>query len=84
MSSPPKIKFSIEISLIKKIILFCGILFKEMTQQTENYFLNLVKSNQIWTVITLFRLFRHQTELDLTPNQLEKRNYNRLKKGNFV
>ena len=35
-------------------------------------FRNLVKSNQIWIVITLFRLIWHQTEFRWVTNQSEK------------
>ena len=33
------------------------------------------KLNQIWTIITLFQLIRHQTELRLLPNRSKKCNY---------
>ena len=36
--------------------------------------MNHVNTNQIWVVITLFRLIWHQTEFRLVPNQSEKRN----------
>ena len=35
---------------------------------------NIFKSNQIWIVITLLRLIRHQTEFLLVPIQSEKGN----------
>ena len=45
-------------------------------KQQKNIFLNLVKSNQNWNVITLFRLVCYQAELRLMPNQSGKCNYN--------
>jgi len=39
---------------------------------SENFFLNLAKSNHIWTVITLFRLIWHQAEIRLMQNHSEK------------
>ena len=44
--------------------------------QTEKSFLNIDESNQIWVVITLFRLIRHQMKFRFVPNQSEKCNYN--------
>ena len=38
-------------------------------------FLILVKSNQLWIVITQFRSIYHQTEIRFVLNQLEKCNY---------
>ena len=61
-------KFCILIVLVR----FIFVLFFE----TENYFLNFVKSNQIWIVITLFQLIWHQTEFRSVSNQSEKSNYN--------
>ena len=44
----------------------------------DKSFLNLVKSNQIWIVITLIRLICHRTEMEihLVPHQSEKCEYN--------
>ena len=39
-------------------------------------FMNLVKSNQISIINTLFQLIWHQTEFSMVLNQLEKCNYN--------
>ena len=46
------------------------------TIHTEKSFLNLVKSNQICIVITLFRLVWDQADLHLVSIQSEKCNYN--------
>ena len=42
---------------------------------TDTYYLNLVKSNQTWIVITLYRLIQHRMEFCLALNQSEKCNY---------
>ena len=49
--------------------------FAEYNVHTETFFLNLVKSNQNCSVITLFQLIWQQMEFRLMPNQLEKFNY---------
>ena len=43
---------------------------------TEDSFLNLVKSYQIWILITLFQLILHQTEFHFVSNQWKKCNNN--------
>ena len=40
-------------------------------QHSEKYFLNILKSNQIWIVFTPFQLIWHQAEFRLVPNQSE-------------
>ena len=42
--------------------------------QTEKLILNLVKSNQIWILIALFLLLRHQTKFSSVANQWFKSN----------
>ena len=49
---------------------------------TKKFILNLVKSNQIWIVITIFWLIWHQTEFRLIANNSEK--CNSLTKGKFI
>ena len=55
-----------------------GLIMEETFHQctAEKYLLNFVNSNQISTVITLFRLIWHQMEFRLATNQSEKCNYN--------
>ena len=43
---------------------------------TGRSFLNLVKSNEIWIVITLFQWIKRQTEFNLVLNLSETCNYN--------
>ena len=44
--------------------------------RTAKSSLNLVNLNQIWIVITLFRLILHKTEFILVPNKMETGKYN--------
>ena len=46
------------------------------TMNIEKYFLNILKSNQIWIVLTLFRLILQQTKFRLVPDQSENVKYN--------
>ena len=44
---------------------FRNLFNKKCHTHSEKFFPNLVKTNQIWIVISLFRLMRHQTEFRL-------------------
>ena len=44
--------------------------------RADKPFLNLAKLNQLWIVVTLFRLIWHQTKFRLVANQLGKWNLN--------
>ena len=46
-----------------------------LTVHTEKSFLSLVKSNIIWTVVTVFRLIWRKSEFRLVPKSSEKCNY---------
>ena len=45
--------------------------YKRCIVHTDKYFLNLVKSNQIWIIITLFQLIWNQMKFRWVPNQTE-------------
>ena len=63
--------------VIKFIILFIFFLWEKTRNFThDKSFLNLVKLNKIWIVITFSRLIWDQTEFRLVTNQREKYNYN--------
>ena len=59
--------YIIDCNLIFLVSKFCFYLYSN----TQKSFLNLVDLNQIWIVITLFGLIRHQIKFRLVPNQSE-------------
>ena len=68
----PKNMYASEITLIRGKI-------RSYYKHTKSI-LDLVNSNQIYIVITIFRMILHQAEFSLVLNQSEKCNYN----PNFV
>ena len=52
--------------------------FPPRSYRIEESLLNIVKLNQIWIVIKLFKLVRHQMEFCLVINQLKKCDYNKI------
>ena len=67
---------------LSRVVLHCSICLylsthlSKFTHALINCFILLVKLNQIWIRITLFRLIWHQTKFRLMLNQSHKLNYN--------
>ena len=61
-------KYQVNLSQTRKNSIGCDLTIV-ITMHTENQFLNLVKSNQSWILITLFWFILYQTDFHLEPNQ---------------